>query len=184
MSPDALTTLCQAQPAARKLFDWIVQADLEDNRTTVEDLIDHCGISRRNAINLLRALGEAGLGEFKVGRKGHPSRFEWTEDPQQLAEQLEQREDEDDGPAAKAKSNGKRDNGELFEDMLATEPVVTEPPPPSRTRTPVVARDARLIEHYYVLRPNLRIVVALPEDLSAREAEVLGAWINNLSFDR
>jgi hypothetical protein len=176
MSADALTTICQAQPAARKLFDWIVQADVEDNRTTVEDLIDHCGISRRSAINLLRCLAEAGFGEFKVGRKGHPSRFEWTEDPQLLAEQLGQGdEDDEDEDGSVAKSNG---NGELFADMFAAEPIATQPPP-SRVR----ASD-KLIEHHYVLRPNLRIVVELPEDLSAREAEVLAAWVRNLSFER
>jgi hypothetical protein len=41
-----------------------------------------------------------------------------------------------------------------------------------------------LIEHSYVLRPKLRVVVKLPEDLSAREAEVLGNWLREISFER
>jgi hypothetical protein len=190
MPPDALTAIYRSHPAAQKLFDWIAQAETEANRTTVEELIDNCDVSRRHAINLLRALADAGYGEFKVGRKGHPSRFEWAEDPQVLAERLEQLDGRDAGDdeqleQAEAKpSNGPAlDNGELFVEMFPqTETVAHEPPTSLRRRA--TARELELIEHSYVLRPKLRIVLKLPEDLSAREAEVLAEWLRNLSFQR
>ena len=141
-------------------------------------------VTRRSAINLLRALDRAGVGEFKVGRKGHPSRFEWDEDPQAVAERFEQLDgsdghddehesDEADVANAKPKSNG-RAHGQLFDDALLQAE-------PARRGTP---RDVELIEHNYVLRPRLRVSVQLPANLTAREAEVLGEWIRNISFER
>lgn len=104
------------------------------------------------------------MGEFKVGRKGHPSRFEWAADPHALAERFEQLDEADvldheqlDDP-----------RGELVVEQLA------------RTQ----AREVELIEHAYVLRPKLRVSVRLPADLSAREAAVLGDWMRQLSFER
>lgn len=188
MSPDALTTIVRAQPAARKLFEWIVQTELEHDRTTVEDLIDNCGVSRRAAINLLRALAEAGFGEFKVGRKGHPSRFEWAEDPQALAERVGQIADgdgRDDDEDRKAMANGRAtDDGELFATAELFSQVEAKREAPSGPRRRAPSGEVELIEHSYVLRPKLRIELKLPADLSAREAEVLGAWIKNLSFER
>ena len=188
--PSDLTAIHQSQPAARKVFAWLAEAEIEDKRTTVEDLVEHCHVSRRSAVNLLRALDRAGVGEFKVGRKGHPSRFEWTEEPQAVAERFEQldgsdgRDDEDeddelDGKLdakTKTKPNG-RGHGELFDDAFLQAEVEL---PQRRGST----REVELIEHAYVLRPKLRVVVQLPADLSAREAEVLGEWIRNISFER
>lgn len=180
MPPDL--SAIQSQPAARTVFAWLAEAEIEDERTTVEDLIEHCQVTRRSAINLLRALDQAGVGEFKVGRKGHPSRFEWGEDPQVVAERFERLDgsdghdhvhesDEDD--EREFKSNG-RAHGQLFDDaVLQAEPARRG-----------VASDVELIEHSYVLRPKLRVTVQLPADLSAREAAVLGEWIRNISFER
>lgn len=174
MPPDALTEIYRTQPAARKLFDWIVQAEVEAQRTTVEDLLDNCGVSRRHAINVLRALADAGYGEFKVGRKGHPSRFEWAEDPRVLAERLERGDGRDDDELEQAHDGNGRalGDGELFDALIAqSEPIRA-------------AGDAAWIEHSYVLRPDVRLVVQLPADLSAREAEILSNWIRDLSFER
>lgn len=167
----------QSQPAARKVFTWLAEAEIEDKRTTVEDLLEHCQVSRRSAINLLRALDRAGVGEFKVGRKGHPSRFEWDEDPQAVAERFEQLDGsdghDDEHEPDEPKSNG-RAHGQLFDEALLQAS-------PARRGA---ARDVELIEHNYVLRPRLRVSVQLPADLSAREAEVLGEWLRNISFER
>lgn len=50
---------------------------------TVDEL-EALDVGRRNAIDVLKALEEHGVGEFRVGRKGHPSRLVWTTNPQQL----------------------------------------------------------------------------------------------------
>ncbi len=201
MSP-TLTAIYRAQPAARKLFDWILAAGVEDNRTTVGDLMEQCDVSRRQSITVLRALADAGCGEFKVGRKGHPSRLEWARDPRALADKLAGAEaldeleperagaDESDGAGERhdgreqAPARSRLGAGEVFIEMFPNdEPAQAPKPPPSRPRRAPPSRHA-LIEHTYVLRPNLRLVVELPEDLSAREAEVLGEWVKNLSFER
>jgi hypothetical protein len=194
--PLNIHTIYQGQPAAKLLFDWILRVGVEDGRTTVEELMEYLEVPRKAAIHLLRSVAEAGHGEFKVGRKGHPSRLEWSDDPHTLAARLR-----GDEHAAASDPSGPRPNGrdpELDPEPDAPVPgldttssgsgprpqlgagVRNTPTPRRRAST----RAAKLIEHSYVLRPQLRVVIALPEDLSAPEAEVLASWIRNLSFER
>lgn len=163
MPPDTLLAIYRTQPTARKLFDWLRRVGAKRNYTTVDDLIEHIGVSRRTAIPLLRSLAEAGCGEFKVGRKGHPSRLEWAESPRGLAEALSITANghDPDRPAPSVVPN----TDEAGEDAS-------------------VLNGTDLITHNYVLRPGLRIALHLPEDLSMNEAKVLSAWIKNLSFER
>lgn len=255
MPPDKLLAMYESTPAARKLFASIVQAGVEDNRTTVDELIEDGEVTRRQAITLLRDLDEAGYGEFKVGRKGHPSRLEWGQDPRALAQRLlngepaarsaaaefasaaavagEEQPSQVEEPVEHARGPAAfehhADALEPHADLAEPEPE-PEPPPQAQLRaqpqaqaqpqpqaqaraaserprelfaemfpTPEPAsrsrkrerkqelerqRDTGQIEHTYVLRPKLRVVVELPEDLSAREAEILADWIRNLSFER
>jgi hypothetical protein len=206
MSPE-LHHIYRAQPAAKLLFDWILRAGVEDNRTTVEELIEQLEVPRKTAINLLRALDEAGHGEFKVGRKGHPSRLEWSDDPQALAERLNggDRQPADEDPNEETEVDPKLDgrdpepdapgdqvdehvDAELGSGSSASGKWLAGVDEIAGVATPRQRRasgpETELIEHSYVLRPQLRVVIALPEDLSAREAEVLAGWIRNLSFER
>ena len=190
MPSDALTAIYRAHPATlRQLLDGILETQADSRITTVEGLVGECGMSRRRAINLLRALAKAGLGEFKLGRKGHPSRLEWAQDPQALVEQL----DAVDVPSD-SDSDSDSDSGSDSDDDAPDEPqsqpingeLIFDVFPHQRAKPDPIAPPARaaLIQHSYVLRPQLRILVELPEDLTAREAEVLGKWVRNLSFDR
>ncbi|NVB37196.1 hypothetical protein G6O69_37455 [Pseudenhygromyxa sp. WMMC2535] len=86
-----LSDLLSSKPAVAKLFDAMREGDLAaEPRTTVDAVAALEGVSRREAVDALRALEGAGVGEFKVGRKGHPSRLEWTVDPEALAEGVEE----------------------------------------------------------------------------------------------
>lgn len=182
--PLDLDTIVRVQPTARLLFDWILRHEFVE-RTTVEDLIEQLEIPRKAAITLLRSLADAGHGEFKVGRKGHPSRLEWSDDPHRLASRalgLEPEpgeEEEEDDPAPTPSDAAER----TPTDEAPTRAGETSNEPAPARRGLDGLSDA-LIEHSYVLRPGLRVVVALPEDLSGREAEVLGDWVRNLSFER
>lgn len=138
----------------------LADADELGECVTVDELIENLELGRRNAIDLLRALEDAGAGEFRLGRKGHPSRLVWSTDAQALVDKVLGREV---GPVDSSASESEPD-----------------PPPPTRPRS----IPASAIDHAFMLRPDLRIGLSLPVDLSAREAAVLGEWVRNLSFER
>jgi len=49
--------------------------------TTLDQVLNRvAGVSRSEAIRVFRSLEKIGCGEFIEGRKGHPSRFVWTDD--------------------------------------------------------------------------------------------------------
>jgi hypothetical protein len=224
MPLETLFAMYRTTPAAKKLFDSLARVGAEDNRTTVDELIEDGDISRSDAITVLREIEEAGYGEFKLGRKGHPSRLEWSEDPRSLAERLAGESSEvashsvpsniladrkgvlEMFPGAEVTRRARRDR-----QRAADQPDDGEPEPPRRRRGRRAAAEqpdnveraakpqrddapsdadtdvgvnAGMIEHSYILRPELRVVIQLPADLSAREAQVLGDWIRNLSFER
>ena len=202
MAADNLTAIYRSHPAARKLFDWVRHSGVENKRTTVEELTDECGVARRHSIIVLRALAKAGYGEFKIGRKGHPSRIEWSEDPRALAERVlggdeatsdDEAEDAaaDDSAADDAAAEDAAADAAAADDDAADDDAADEDDDSDEDELIEVftlgargADDPGLIEHSYVLRPSLRIVVDLPADLSVREAAVLGEWLRNLSFER
>jgi hypothetical protein len=63
---------------AQQLFD-LNALRLRDANSTSLDLISRkLEISRGDAVALARALEDAKCGEFKVGRRGSKSRFEWA----------------------------------------------------------------------------------------------------------
>lgn len=200
---EMLHELSLSRPGARELFDAILEAGVEDECTTVDELIERSDATRRDAITFLRDLDAAGCGEFKVGRKGHPSRLMWSVDPSEIARQAISGE-----MAGAAPQDEQGLEPEPYaQDLLDASGVgVDESAPAPATRATLdldestltrarkstrrarsAKRDrasAELIEHSFVLRPDNRVSVALPADLTRREAEVLGDWIRNLSFER
>lgn len=177
---EALHQLLRARPALDRLLDSILTTGATEGSTTVDELLPD--IPRKQAVGLLRDLEGLGYGKFRVGRKGYPSRFEWSTDPEQLRKLLD---DEDPEPAEPAppepppvaadKPAPKR---VAFMGQPATlEPSSAPPKPPQR-------RSKDEVEHLYLLRPNYRVSLNLPKDLTPREAEVLGDWVRDLSFQR
>jgi hypothetical protein len=149
-----LRNLLQSLPAAHKLFAMLAGRAELAQWISVDELIENLELGRRNAVDLLRDIANAGAGEFRLGRKGHPSRLVWSTDPRALVDRVLGREPE------------------LADD--AADPTESEP------------FDAAYdeIEHVFMLRPQLRIALSLPIDLSGREATAIGDWVRNLSFDR
>lgn len=228
----ALRELHRSLPAAQKLIAMLAEQDSPAEWVTVDEL-EALDVGRRNAIDLLRALEEHGVGEFRVGRKGHPSRFVWAIDPRQLvmrlrgearadehedededeASALESGEDEDeDEDAVEADDDGDADESEQDDEdeprpqlALALQQeldrrmskLVPAPAAPTKGRAHARAhaepspsepaprkQPGDMTEHVFVLRPGMSIRVSLPNDLTPREAVVLGDWVRNLSFDR
>jgi hypothetical protein len=191
MNHDALLQLLRTRPTVDRVLDSILAAGAEDGRTTVDDILADGEVPRRQAINLLRELEELGYGAFKVGRKGHPSRFEWSIDPADLEAVLdgdgEQEDDESEGEVEREQSEIETtdadDDGPGRARVLFMQGNQIDLADASSARSN--GRHSRGdIDHAYVLRPDCRVSVSLPDNLTRREAEVLADWIRNLSFER
>jgi hypothetical protein len=186
MNHDALHQLLRTRPLVDRLLGSLLAVGAEDGRTTVDDILADGEVPRRQAIVLLRELESLGCGSFKVGRKGHPSRFEWSIDPADLQAVL----DGSNGEQAGDESEGEREALLADDDEPANAPVqfMQGKPPPRELVVPPVHSPTRYsreeIDHAYVLRPDYRVTLTLPDNLTRREAEVLADWLRNLSFER
>ncbi len=78
-----LRKLYGSDPAARIILDHLASRDRSWRTTSVDQLLSTLraveeDVSRGEAIGVFKELEECGCGQFKAGRKGWPSRFEWT----------------------------------------------------------------------------------------------------------
>jgi hypothetical protein len=74
---EAIRKLYRVNVAAQALFDWTASRERDATATSLDRLSNKLDISRGEAVALARALEQAGCGQFVVGRRGQPSRFEW-----------------------------------------------------------------------------------------------------------
>lgn len=165
LNTKALTALYSSDPAFRVILDEFGSRQRNQQVTKLDQLLLRLsnagkGVARPDAINVLRKLEEAGCGKFLTGRKGHPTRFEWHYDLVSVAKVAtgEVQVVEEIHPAPQT------DNGD--------EPEVVEAPLPEGA-----------IEHKYQLRAGWPVTLALPADLTVREAARLSEFIKTLPFD-
>ena len=111
---------------------------------------------RGEILEVFKALAGARCGVFVVGRKGHPSRFEWSVNLVDL---------------------GRSASGEAVR-------VETIAAPATPARPPVVGDEDEdaLVEHRYRLRPDLELRFDLPTSLTAAEASRISDFIKTLPF--
>ena len=193
----ALFELHATKPACASLLRALRDGVLDGSeRTTVDELAGLPEVSRRGAIELLRGLEAAGAGEFKVGRKGHPSRLVWAADAVELAARIL------DGEAPEPELTGEA-RGETPAEGAAPElgsgsgegvegPRPSAEPAPRRSVSssgrsaarPRHAQASDSFEHGFHLRRDCEVRLVLPADLSPAEARVLADWVRNLSFER
>lgn len=74
----AVQALYDRNSNAKELFDWTASLQRDATATTIDRIAQVLDISRKSAVSLAQDLEEAGCGEFVVGRRGSPSRFEWS----------------------------------------------------------------------------------------------------------
>lgn len=108
------------------------------------------GIARAEAIRIFRSLEAIDCGEFIEGRKGHPSRFAWTDDLTVV---------------------GRVARGEVS----SVTPLEEEEEEEEDDSKNVFDR-----EHPLELRDNYIARVRVPADLTEREAERLATFIRSL----
>lgn len=161
----ALKALYSSDPAVKIILDEFGSRQRNQQVTKLDQLLLRLsnagkGVARPEAINVLRKLEEAGCGKFLTGRKGHPTRFEWQYDLVSVAKVAT-----GEGQVVEEIQRAPQtDNGE--------EPEVEEAPLPEGA-----------IEHTYQLRADWQVTMALPSDLTAREAARLSEFIKTLPFD-
>ena len=78
-----LRKLYQEGGAGRALLDHLAARERDWRSTTVDRLLlnvarEGADVSRAQLVDAMRHLERVGCGEFKVGRRGHASRFEWS----------------------------------------------------------------------------------------------------------
>lgn len=74
----AIRELYNENPIAQQLFDINAERERDASSSSLDVISRKLEISRGDAVALARALEMAGCGEFKVGRRGASSRFEWS----------------------------------------------------------------------------------------------------------
>jgi hypothetical protein len=74
----AIRELYNENPVAQQLFDINAERARDASSSSLDVISRKLEISRGDAVALARALEISGCGEFKVGRRGAPSRFEWS----------------------------------------------------------------------------------------------------------
>ncbi len=140
-------------------FDYFARRHRNSAGTKIERLQDILRLeghdaSRRDIIDLFKALADANCGEFVVGRKGHSSRFVWAVSMTAV------------GQAAAGESVTLEKLSE--EDKAAAE----------------IDDDIGMIDHKYFLRPDVEITVSLPRDASPVEVSRVADFVRTLSFQR
>lgn len=160
----ALKALYSSDSAAKAVLDEFASRQRNQQITKLEQLLfrlnnSGVGVAKSDVITVLRKLDEYGCGDFRTGRKGHPTRFEWKYDlvsvgkaaagGTQAVEEIQPTADQDNG-----------------EDEV-----------------PAKAVPEGALQHTFQLRPGWQVELALPSDLSAREAGRLSEFIKTLPFD-
>jgi hypothetical protein len=161
----AIRTLYVSDPVAKIILDEFGARQRNQQVTKLDQLLLRLsnagnGVARSDAISILRKLDEAGCGKFLAGRKGHPTRFEWHYDLVSVARAAT-------GEVQVVEQIQPTPHGENGDGSGVVEVAVPE----------------GAIEHKYQLRADWQVVLALPSDLTSREAGRLSDFIKTLPFD-
>jgi hypothetical protein len=140
---------------ARSLFDWAAKQG-GSKQSTVSEVVSGAGVSRSDVILAMKELDELRFGKFTVGRRQKESRMNWDVDLGEL------------GKIAQGLADD-------FED-----PVLSQGPP----RAPDVSGAGfDEILHVFHLRPEVRISLKLPSNLTSGEARRLADFVLSLPFE-
>jgi hypothetical protein len=136
----------ESSQTARILLDGLAGRgrNVNVNCTLVDDVVAETRCPRHEAIALLQRFEACGCGRFVSGRRGQPSRFEWSYPAIEVAKEAVQ------------------------ETNLAN------------SRSPVNGDGVKFLDHTIWCRPEVRLNLRLPADLTQAEAEKIAGVIRNL----
>jgi hypothetical protein len=149
----------------KEFLDRIAETRPDDREpvTTVEEIENKLDWARSDAVHVLSQLGTKGkVGEYRLGRRTHPTRLEWSYKPLSVAA-CARGEIDDPLPLPEDDDEDERSGGL---DSSGQAPV--PPPPAVRAISTLHAADAN------IFRRQLRggeITVILPQDLTKDEAD-------------
>ncbi len=154
----SLTSLYRSGAVPKAVFDSFARRQKNSAKTTVDRLQSSLrqegyDIPRSELVAFFRQLEEANCGQFVIGRKGHPSRFEWI---------------------TSLISVGQAASGEVTKvDTIAESGSVEEAEEDI---------DGQMLDHRYLLRPGLELKFTLPQDLTQGEASRIADFVRTLPF--
>lgn len=137
---------------AFELFEYLSFSDQHFKTNSVKFLEVETGCDYYDLVKFLKLLDANGYGKFVAGRKGKDTRIDWNFHPKSV------------GRVAKNKSN----RLELLPDKLPQYDGGTD--------------DEGLVQHSFLLRPNLIIDITLPTDFNKKEADRLSRWLATIPF--
>jgi len=155
-----LQSLYASSAVNKAAFDSFAQREKNSAETKVERMLQilwqagAAQASRKDVVDLFRGLEQANCGEFRIGRRGHSSRFGW--------------------------SVSLIDVGQAAAGETATVDPLSDDEKQSAEADDSKAEE---IEHPFNLRPGSRIVLKLPKDLTRTEATRLADFIKTLPFE-
>jgi hypothetical protein len=168
----AVGELYAADPAAKSVLDYFAfkrERRPRNSLTTIDQLVRDLnnaglGISRIEAVVVLRKLDECGSGTYRATRNGNPPKFEWKYSAIQLARAVAAGSETDE----KLRPEEADEEEESEADQRRGDSVASAPP---------VA-----LEYTFPLRPGWEIRLTLPGDLTVIEAGRLSAFLNSLPY--
>jgi hypothetical protein len=141
---------------ARKLFDW-ASSQTDKAESQVEQIMRGAKLSRPYVVHAMKELAQLGFGQFVVGRRNNRSRMIWNVNLGDL---------------------GRCAQGEPVE-FDEAEPAEM----PSQQTQSIKPGEQNIVQHFYLLRPELRVSLKLPANLTRGEARRLADFILSLPFD-
>jgi hypothetical protein len=142
-------------------FDWAAGRSNDASETTVDTIKRKTRLDHADAIALMRALGDAGIGDFKVGRRGQKTRLAWHFSLRSVGAAAL-----GDEVALLRLDTDRHEEEEVEDDDEDEED----------------EEDSAKTRHGFLLRRDMRVHFDLPKDLTAAEAERLAAFIRTLPF--
>ena len=150
---EELQRLYEESDTYRVFFEDLAKKRRHISKIDVDLAVRKTSGNRKEIIELFRKLEELGAGEFKVGRRGHESRLEWSVD---------------------SRAVGK---------VAAGEPVEIEQVEDFQDEDILEEEDDGLTRHEFRLRKGLMVSFELPDDLTSDEAQRLGTFLSSLPLE-
>jgi len=150
-----IQNLARDEPLISKLFDYLGGRQRHAREITIDRAMKAVpGEARSEMVRAFRLIGQVGLGDLLMGRKGKKTRLSWLVSPSDIERAVR-------GDVAEVISLGGNDS------------VISEDDD----------EDEDLVTHEYRLRRDLVVSIELPEDLTPKEASRLSQWLLTVPFD-
>lgn len=149
-----LQELYKTDSCARAFFDWIDSRTNGARETKARVASDRANWEYGEIVELFKEFSKLDVGDYIVGRKGAETRISWNFDVKSIASMAK-------GESSEVRSvpvDAPRDDDE--EDQ----------------------NPEGFMTHSFALRPDVKVDLSLPLDLSDKEADRLAGWVKSLPF--